>query len=261
MGPLNAIGILFIVCGLLAAAYGIYNRLRAGRVSSAPFTKTGDVARNPGAAGPKGEISTEGRVLCAQPLSSPVTGAACLYYEVKVLKVWKEGDRQRSQELHAEKRAAAFELDDGSGPVFVDASKGGDFEGTKDWSESKGLGLLGTFKGTELAFGNYRLPIAAFTPGSSVKYTVTEKVLPVVEKLYANGKAENGAIRAPDWRMLILSHKSRDEILGASTSSIGWNAGVGRPARRSASCRQARWLRRWGWAWPSRPASWVGARA
>jgi hypothetical protein len=217
MGALNAFAFLFIVCGLLAAGYGLYSRARAGRVSAAPFAKTGDAAANPAVAGPKGEISVEGKVLCGEPLVSPVTGTRCLYYELTLTKLWKVGDRQHSEELRREKRAAPFELDDGSGPVFIDATKGGDFDGTKDWTETKGLGLLGTFSGKELAFGNFKLEIPPFTPGSSVKYAVSEKLLPVVERLYANGMLDRSAVRPPGWRMLILSHKSRDEILGSAT--------------------------------------------
>jgi hypothetical protein len=231
MGAMSAIGYLFIILGLVGGLYGFYNRLRAGRVSGAPFAKSGDAAKGTGA-GPKGEISVEGGVHCQQPITSPVTGQACLYYEMKVLKVWKDGQQSHSKELESAKRSTAFTVDDGSGPVAVDASKGGDFDGMKDFSEEKGLGLLGTFTGKTLEFGQYKLEIGAFTPGSNVKYKVIEKVLPVVPKLYVNGKAENGGITSPNWRMLILSPKSRDEILGAATKAakIFLPAGLGATA-------------------------------
>jgi hypothetical protein len=115
---------------------------------------------------------------------------------------------------------------------MVDCSKGGDFDGMKDFSETKGLGMLGTFTGKTLEFGNFKLEIGAFTPGTDFKYQVVEKALPIAPKLYVNGKAANGGIASPDWRMLILSQKSRDEILSEATraAKIFLPAGAGATA-------------------------------
>jgi len=50
------------------------------------------------------------------------------------------------------------------------------------------------------------------------KYTVEEEVMPIVQRVYACGKlSDQGAIAAPGWRQLILSSKSRDELLSSAT--------------------------------------------
>jgi hypothetical protein len=208
---------ILVALALLGLIIGIAQKLKAGRVGGAPQAKTGDVAaRGPAAAGPKGAVSVEGNVLCQQPLMSPVSGTPCLWFSVKVTATWKDGDTEKSKEFNNEKVAAQFAIDDGSGPVWIDAREGGDFEPCQTKSETKSPGLLGGITGQDLMFGNYRVQTGAFNAGT--KYRVEEKVLPVVQRMYACGKAADGggAITSPSWRSLILSNKSRDEILGSA---------------------------------------------
>jgi hypothetical protein len=235
VNALQGIGSILLIAGIVALVWGIYSKLRAGRVAGAPLAHTGDVAaRGAAAAGDKGAVSVEGAVACAQPLVSPVTGTPCLYWELRVTKAWKAGQTRHTKQLAHEKRAAAFQVDDGSGPVAVDASQGGDFEPTQNKSESKGTGFKAGITGGELAFGNYRLQVEALTLGSGVTYHVEERVLPVVPKLYVCGKTDAGpgAIGAPSWRQLIVSNKSRDEILGAAMKGarVFLPAGIGASA-------------------------------
>lgn len=232
MNALQGIGSILLVIGIAALAWGVYNRLRIGRVAGAPLARTGDLAaRGAAVAGDRGAVSVEGAVACGQPLLSPVTGTRCLYWEIEVTKVWKSGDKRHTKELAHEKRAAAFHVDDGSGPVAVDASQGGDFEPMQTKSESKGTGLKAGITGGELAFGNYRLQVEALTLGSGVTYRVEERVLPVVPRLYVCGKTDAGpgVIGSPSWRQLIVSNRSRDELLGAATrgARVFLPAGIG----------------------------------
>lgn len=213
-------GMVAVAFGIIGVIWGIFQKIKAGRVAGAPLAKTGDAAaRGAAAAGPKGAISAQGNVVCPQPITSPVTGTACLFYELKCTATWKEGETTRTKEIHKEKKAAPFTIDDGSGPVAVDAREGGDFEPTKKHEETKGAGLLGSIIGGEIAFGSYRFQTGMFAAGA--KYTVVEEVLPVQQHLYACGKAEGagGAISAPSWRQLILSNKTRDELLAHATKS------------------------------------------
>jgi hypothetical protein len=219
MNALASIGLILIVSGFLALVWGILQKLKAGRVADAPLVKTGDAAQKGTAvAGNRGAVSVEGNVACAQPLVSPVTGQQCLYYDVKVVAHWKEGEAHKSREVLHERRAAAFTIDDGSGAVAVDASKGGDFEPSRTKTEERGTGLIGAMAGTELVFGNLRVSTGMLNH-IGTKYRVAESVVPVVSKLYVCGKASEGggAVRSPEWRQLIMSDKSRDELLGAAT--------------------------------------------
>jgi hypothetical protein len=48
-------------------------------------------------------------------------------------------------------------------------------------------------------------------------YVVREEVLPVQQTLYACGKSNAGTIVSPEWRQLLLSNKSRNDMLASAT--------------------------------------------
>jgi hypothetical protein len=210
---------LLVGLGIIGLIYGLIMRSRAGRVTDAPFVKTGEIAQKGTAvANPKGGISAEGNVSCPQPLTSPVSGTMCLYYELTVTAQWKDGDTTKTKELTKEKRAAQFAIDDGTGPVWVDAREGGDFEPQQTKSETKGTGLLGGITGQDLMFGNYRVSTGMLSLGT--KYTVEEKVLPAVPRIYACGKVgSSNEITKPGWRALLLTNKSREDYLAHALKS------------------------------------------
>lgn len=215
---LQGIGLIIVTLGIIGIIWGVFQKLKAGRVADAPLATTGDVVqKGRAAAGPKGQISAQGNVVCHQPLYAPFSGVPCLFYSLKCTAEWKEGDVEKKKVLDEQKVAAQFALDDGTGPVWVDAHEGGDFEPTTTKRETKGTGLLGGITGTELAFGNYKVQTGMLSLGT--KYTVEEEVLPMTPRLYACGKLadQGGVIGSPNWRQLILSAKSRDELLSSAT--------------------------------------------
>lgn len=71
--------------------------------------------------------------------------------------------------------------------------------------------------GKELMFGQYRVSTGILAMGT--KYRVEERVLPLVPRLYACGRLadQGGAITTPAWRSLILSNKTREELLTSAT--------------------------------------------
>ncbi len=212
---LQTIGLVAIAIGLVAVIWGFFQKAKAGRLSDAPLVSTGDASsRGAQVASPKGAISVQGNVICQQPLVSPVSGTPCLYYSVTAVASWKDGETHKSKTINETKVAARFALDDGTGPVWIDATQGGDFEPEQTKRETKGTGLMGGITGTELAFGNYKLAIGALQLGT--KYEVTEQVLPLVPRLYACGKTVQQGITQPGWRSLILSSRSRDELLASA---------------------------------------------
>jgi E3 Ubiquitin ligase len=232
MQTLGIIAAILIGSGIVAIVYGFLMRMRAGRVADAPFVKTGEAAQKGAAvANAKGAISAEGNVSCAQPLVSPVSGTTCIYYEIKVTAAWQDGQTHKTKEMGGEKRAAQFSIDDGSGPVWVDAREGGDFEPEQVKSETKGHGLLGGIAGGDLAFGNYRVSTGILSAGT--KYTVKESVVPAVPRLYVCGKVgSSNEITKPSWRNLLMTHKSRADFLGHAMATakycfIGAGAGIG----------------------------------
>lgn len=214
---LQTVGLVCVTLGIIGLLWGIFQKVKAGRVADAPLAPTGDVARRGReVAGPKGQVSAQGKVTCATPLVAPFSGTPCLFYKIKCTAEWKEGDVSKSKVLDEQKVAADFAIDDGSGSVRVDAREGGDFEPSQTKRETKGGGLIGGITGKEIMFGNYRVQPGLLSLGT--KFTVEEEVLPLVPKLYACGKvSEQGAIAAPGWRQLIVSDKSRDELLSSAT--------------------------------------------
>lgn len=213
-------GMLVLCLGIIGLIFGVFQKVKAGRVMDAPLASTGDVTRRGReVAGPKGQISAQGNVVCQQPLIAPFSGQPCLYYKIKCTAKWKEGDTHKEKVLDETKMAAQFAIDDGSGPVWIDAREGGDFEPSQRKSETKGTGLVGGITGAGLVFGNYRVNTPMLDIGT--KYEVEETIMPVVPRMYACGKVadQGGAIGAPGWRSLILSSKSRDELLESATKT------------------------------------------
>lgn len=223
-----ALGTIVLFVGLLALAGGGLSRLRAGRLAKTPFAKTGDVAaKGQAVAGEKGSVSAEGKVLAPQLVHAPVTGAPCLFYETEVVAKWKSGDTSHSQRVIHERVAAPFAIDDGSGPVHVDASKGGDFDTKPAYRKTQSRGLMSAITGKPLSFGDrgFSIPMGLRVNGliipDSADFEVTEKVLDVPPTLYVNGKLdEQNRIGSPSWTSLILSTKSRDQLMsGTATMS------------------------------------------
>jgi hypothetical protein len=215
-----ALGMALIALGIIGLIYGIMQRMKAGRVTDAPLATTGDVvSRGAAVAGPKGQVSAQGNVMCQQPIYSPVTGTPCLFYELKVTSEWKDGDTTKKKELDHQKVAAQFAINDGSGPLWVDLRQGGDFEPTQKKEQEQSTGLLKGIVGGEIVFGNYRLQSGIGSLGTT--YKVEETVLPVQQSLYVCGRlAETGGmITAPSWRSMIVSNKTRAQLLAAATKT------------------------------------------
>ncbi|WP_394849708.1 E3 ubiquitin ligase family protein [Pendulispora brunnea] len=205
------VGVVVLIAGVVAIGIGVYQKIRAGRVADAPLVRTGDAAqRGAQVAAPNGAISVQGSVYCQQPLYSPVTRQACLHYSVSTQVRWKDGDQDRSESLPNIEQTASFAIDDGSGAVWIDATRGGDFD-TQIYSEIKEPGTFGS----SLVFGDHRVSTGSYPSGARVE--VSEHVLPLVPQLYACGAAAPQAIASPSWRSLILSTKSRDELLSSAT--------------------------------------------
>ena len=222
---MSAIGILLAFVGALALVGGAVQKYKAGRLAKTPFVSTGDAAsQKTAAAGEKGAISTQGKVAHGDLVTGEVTGTQALYVHLKVKAKWKVGDSNETLMLRDEKLAASFTLDDGSGPVAIDVTKGGDLELKKTFSKTKGLGLGGILKGGGIQFGEQGFAVA---PGprkyqnkiipQDAKFEVTEECLIPAEQYFVCGKIdESGVIGSPSWASLILSTKTHEELAGGT---------------------------------------------
>ena len=218
------VAVILTAGGIVALIWGLVQKFKAGRLAKAPFVKTGEAAsKGDAVAGEKGAISVQGAVRAKELLTSPVTGTECLYYELKIVGKWKEGDSEKSKDYVDEKSAAQFMLDDGTGAIRVDASKGGDFDCMeKTFDETKKEGFFADLKsavgkGQPIMFGSY----AFHNPVNSTanKFECVEKVVKPQQHMFVLGKLENGSIGSPSWTSLIMSSKSREELLGSTAKA------------------------------------------
>lgn len=217
-------GVLLLLIGLAALGFGFFQHLKGKRILAAPFKKTGDITKNPVSPDPKGLMSTEGKVVPpAQQLLSPCSKTPCLYYEVDIKRNYEKTEQTQdgtkttksSDNVESLKEGAVFGLDDGSGPVTVDAVKGGDFDNIKksnEWNVKIGSFVPGELEFGQLRFRTPKLPSGEYTTG----FTATERIVPLDGSLFALGKLEGGKLTKPGWRSMMFSSKGRDGLLAST---------------------------------------------
>ncbi|MHB8875599.1 MAG: GIDE domain-containing protein [Myxococcaceae bacterium] len=216
-------GILLMIIALAVLGFGLSQHLKGKRILAAPFRKTGEIAKDPTSSDPKGAMSTEGAVLAPQPLQSPCSKTPCLYYEVEIVREWEkqeqtqDGVKTRSGSSNVEtlKQGMMFKLDDGSGPLDIDATKGADFDNIKRNFDEKVK--IGAFVPGELVFGQLRMQTPSLPSSErTTAFKAIEKIVPVGGNLFALGKLENGALVKPGWRSMMFSTKGRDGLLAST---------------------------------------------
>ncbi len=215
-------GVLLLVVGLAALGFGLMQHLKEKKILAAPFKKTGEIARNPVSSDPKGMMSTEGNVVPpATAILSPLSKTPCLYYEVAISRKWEKTEQTQdgakttkgSTNVDTLKGGAEFGLDDGTGPVMVDASKGGDFDNLKKQGEAGGV----TMSDGYVKFGELRIPKPIHVGDDyTLGYEAVEKIVPVGGSLFALGKLEGGKLSKPGWRSMMFSTKGRDGLLAST---------------------------------------------
>jgi hypothetical protein len=216
------VGVVVLVIGVAALIGGLLQRGKAGRISKTPFAATGEIAaRGPDVAGPKGAVSTQGQlVVMGAALTTPVTQRPCVYYHLRITCEYKSGDKQQKDTISDERQSVPFAVDDGSGPVAVNAGKGGDFEAAPSFRQSRTKGLGAAVKGT-LDFGQgLRIPVSGRFNGYMIpdgaKITVEETHIPAAGTFYVNGKLDSGVIGSPSWRSLMIASAGRDQLLASA---------------------------------------------
>jgi E3 Ubiquitin ligase len=232
-------GALFLAIGLGALAFGVFSHFKGKRILAAPFRATGELAKNPTSPDPKGMISTEGTIVPpAEAVLSPITKTPCLHWEVEVRRHFEKTEQTQdgaktskgSEKEESMEGGAIFGLDDGSGVVYVDATKGGDFDTRKQsFKETVKIGLRVP---GELVFGELHLRTPRLPDGDSTTgFEAIEKIVPTNGALFALGKIDGGKIVKPGWRSMLFSSKGRDGLLASTAKHkkfgmIGGGVGV-----------------------------------
>jgi hypothetical protein len=216
-------GVLLLVIGLAVLGFGLFQHLKGRRILAAPFKTTGELAKNPVSPDPKGAMSTEGKVVPpAQALLSPCTQQPCLAFEVKIERLWEKVETTQdgtktvkgSDTLDTLKGGAVFGLDDGSGAIRVDVSKGADFDSYKDGFKKE---LNGRGWASQIQFGQltWDVPVISDSEKYTIGFKASEKYVPVEGSLFVLGKLEGASLVKPGWRAMMASARGRNGLLGS----------------------------------------------
>ncbi len=213
------LGFVMIGLGVIFAIVGLLQRGKMNKILAAPFKKTGEIASNPQAGDAKGMISCEGAIQTQQPIMAPCSNSQCVYYELKVEKQVEESkmtDRglQTSRtwkNVSEQKQGSFFQVNDGSGPIGVDARESIDADLKQSYSGAPpggaGLGILANVITGAIFGGNERI----------MQYRATERIIPAQGNLFVMGKLAGGQITKSDGMMgkITLSTKGRTGLVGS----------------------------------------------
>jgi hypothetical protein len=226
------LGIVMLVVGVIAVLIGFLQKSKAKKILAAPFKKTGEIAANPSVADAKGRVSAEGNMVVPQPLTAPCTNTPVVYYEIEVERQWEKSVLTENgtktergwKTISTTKNGCAFQIDDGSGPVGIDARADVDCPGMQQSYKGpppggQGLGILADLVTSAIFSDDER----------TIGYRATEKIIPAQGRIFAMGKIAGGYITKEDGMMghIMLSTKGRDGLVGSlnRNAMIGWILG------------------------------------
>ncbi len=226
------LGFFLILLAIGGLVFGFLQHTKMKKILAAPFKKTGEVASNPQAGDAKGTVSCEGAVQVQQPLVAPCSGKPCLYYEIKVERMWEKTvntengtkTEKGTSTVSTTEQGAQFHVNDGSGPVAVDAREKVDAELTKSFEQAQNVSY------GDLVFGQYQVHVP-YSGGDerTTGIRAIEKILPAEGNVFVMGKLAGGAITKQDGMLgkLLISTKGRDALVGSTkrNSMIGFIAG------------------------------------
>jgi len=226
-----ALGAILLLVGVMALLGGLVQKMRAGRLGETPFAPTGQVgSQGRAVANAKGALSTQGQVQTQQLLTSPVSGAPCVYFRCALEVEWTENNVTQKYTVMDDAQAVPFAVNDGSGPavVSIDAKRGGEFSVTKPFDRKKfSRGLMASIGAKPIEVTpRFTIPASVQVQGPlgrmievpiTASYFVSEQFLEPRGPFYVNGKlADDGSITSPSWASLLIMDKSRDELLAGS---------------------------------------------
>jgi E3 Ubiquitin ligase len=217
------LGFFLLALALAVLVVGFIQRKKMKTILAAPFKPTGQALSSPDA---KGLVSFQGQVQPTQQLMAPCSGRPCLYYEIEIKQQWEkhveteDGTKKEtgSDSAHDEKQGSTFCVNDGSGPVTVNATDGVDAKLEKVFDEKKSYGW------GDISFGNYSTHINS--PSDSEKHATgthcVEKILPAQGSLFVLGKVHDQVVTKRDGLLgtLMLAREGREGLVGATKRNM-----------------------------------------
>jgi hypothetical protein len=232
-------GFFLIAVALIAIGVAAFKFMQVKKLSSSTLHKTGELAGNPSIAGPKGECSAEGNVVVQQPLVAPCSGKPAIYYEIVVKRKWEKyettEDGQKkvtgSDTVSTVKQAGSFSIDDGSGPIAIDARQDVEADTQQSFKQEQ-KGVIG-----QIMFGQFTANVPPGGDKHTTAVEVTETILAPEGKLFVMGKLAGGQITKADGMLgkLTLSTKGKEGhiahvkkhgIIGAVAAVVCLGSGI-----------------------------------
>jgi hypothetical protein len=227
------VGFALLGGAVIAAIIGLLQRMKMTSILAAPFKKTGEITANPGVADAKGNVSAEGGVSAEPALIAPCSEKACVYYEVKIERLWEKTVKTENgtktekgkDTLETRNQGQIFNLDDGSGPVKVDGRENISGDMVESYSQTKSMSF-GSIK-----FGKYEVNVSSSMGDKrTTGLKATEQMIPADGRLFVMGRLEDGTIKSKSGMLgkLLLSTRGRDKLIGATKRNmiIGFVLGI-----------------------------------
>ena len=226
------LGFFLVALAVVGLVIGLLQRSKMKKILAAPFKKTGEIASNPQAGDAKGTVSTEGAIQVQQPLIAPCSGKPCIYYEIKVERNWEKQVNTENgvktekgwSTVSTSEQGSQVYVNDGSGPVCVDAREKVDTDLTKSFEQMQNVSY------GDLVFGQYSVHVPYHGGDErTVGIRAIEKILPAEGNVFVMGKLAGGAITKQDGMLgkVLISTKGRDKLVGSTkrNSILGFVAG------------------------------------
>ncbi len=219
---MHSFGILVLLFTVVPALIAFLQYRKMNKILAAPFRKTAEVAANPASADAKGLVSCEGTIIAPQqPLYSPVSNRPCLAYKVELRQNWHryvrtENGMKRetgSSNITTQKVGSVFYLNDGSGHVAIDSTKGIDTDYEQSAKQVQGVAW------GDVTFGNFRWSVSS--PGGDKSADSVECIESIVRpdgSAFVMGKLVGGGItqEAGLFGNLLMSRKGRTALVGST---------------------------------------------
>ena len=210
-------GILIFFFAIVPLLIAFWNRRKMKKILAAPFVKTAIAASNPAVADAKGTISVEGNIVPTQPFVAPCSGTPCVYFEVLVERQVEKSETTENgtstskswQHVNTVKQGSYFQVNDGSGPVHVDAREKVDADLKSSFEQTQNA------SSGDMRFGGFATSVP-WTAERVLGVRVTEKIVPAQGTVFVLGKLVQGVIATSDGMLgkLKLSMLGRDKLVG-----------------------------------------------
>lgn len=210
---MQLLGYLLLLVAFAVSVYGYRARARAKRMLAAPFRRTGQISAHGWI---RGDVTCEGQLRAPAPAFAPCSGEPCLYYEVEVIHHWTRFVKTETGAMREEhgttrmettRSGIVFYVDDGTGPVAVDASAGIDTELEKTFEIDREMGW-GDFQ-----IGRFQVSVpdpGADRLGRSVQ--IIERVLPATGSMFFLGEIDPRRVLTK----LVASRRGRAAVMRAT---------------------------------------------